>query len=84
MLRKDSERRATLHRVLTDYISNVVSNIQESVPQVGKVNPTCQLVSISKVLALYEPYISGSPSSLMLLNPKLYEQLSYGLTVSLL
>uniref|UniRef100_A0A8C9XIM4 mitogen-activated protein kinase kinase kinase n=1 Tax=Sander lucioperca TaxID=283035 RepID=A0A8C9XIM4_SANLU len=33
MLRKDSERRATLHRVLTDYISDVVSNIQESVPQ---------------------------------------------------
>ncbi|KAA8591771.1 hypothetical protein FQN60_017145, partial [Etheostoma spectabile] len=37
MLRKDSERRATLHRVLTDYISHVVSNIQESVPQVKKV-----------------------------------------------
>uniref|UniRef100_A0AAQ6A5I7 mitogen-activated protein kinase kinase kinase n=1 Tax=Amphiprion ocellaris TaxID=80972 RepID=A0AAQ6A5I7_AMPOC len=36
MLRKDSERRATLHRVLTEYISNVVSNIQESVPQVGE------------------------------------------------
>ncbi|XP_042345774.1 mitogen-activated protein kinase kinase kinase 5 isoform X2 [Plectropomus leopardus] len=35
MLRKDSERRATLHRVLTNYISNVVSNIQESVPQHG-------------------------------------------------
>uniref|UniRef100_A0A672H4N1 mitogen-activated protein kinase kinase kinase n=1 Tax=Salarias fasciatus TaxID=181472 RepID=A0A672H4N1_SALFA len=32
MLRKDSERRATLHRVLTDYINNVVSNIQEAVP----------------------------------------------------
>ncbi|XP_062278112.1 mitogen-activated protein kinase kinase kinase 5 [Scomber scombrus] len=37
MLRKDSERRATLHRVLTDYISCVVSNIQESVPQHGVV-----------------------------------------------
>ncbi|XP_076594261.1 mitogen-activated protein kinase kinase kinase 5 [Chaetodon auriga] len=35
MLRKDSERRATLHRVLTDYISLVVCNIQESVPQHG-------------------------------------------------
>lgn len=34
MLRKDSERRATLHRVLTDYISLVVFNIQDSVPQV--------------------------------------------------
>ncbi|KAM9852411.1 mitogen-activated protein kinase kinase kinase 5 [Aulostomus maculatus] len=33
MLRKDSERRATLHRVLTDYISHVVCNIQEAVPQ---------------------------------------------------
>uniref|UniRef100_A0AAQ5ZJB2 mitogen-activated protein kinase kinase kinase n=1 Tax=Amphiprion ocellaris TaxID=80972 RepID=A0AAQ5ZJB2_AMPOC len=39
MLRKDSERRATLHRVLTEYISNVVSNIQESVPQVGEGKP---------------------------------------------
>ncbi|XP_038566796.1 mitogen-activated protein kinase kinase kinase 5 isoform X1 [Micropterus salmoides] len=36
MLRKDSERRATLHRVLTDYISLVVCNIQESVPQNGE------------------------------------------------
>uniref|UniRef100_A0A3Q3QPD6 mitogen-activated protein kinase kinase kinase n=1 Tax=Monopterus albus TaxID=43700 RepID=A0A3Q3QPD6_MONAL len=35
MLRKDSERRATLHRVLNDYISHVVCNIQESVPQEG-------------------------------------------------
>uniref|UniRef100_A0A674NHB1 mitogen-activated protein kinase kinase kinase n=1 Tax=Takifugu rubripes TaxID=31033 RepID=A0A674NHB1_TAKRU len=33
MLRKDSERRATLHRVLTDYNNLVISNIQESVPQ---------------------------------------------------
>ncbi|XP_022619973.1 mitogen-activated protein kinase kinase kinase 5-like [Seriola dumerili] len=36
MLRKDSERRDTLHRVLTDYIGFVISNIQESVPQYGK------------------------------------------------
>nr|XP_020484514.1 mitogen-activated protein kinase kinase kinase 5-like [Labrus bergylta] len=36
MLRKDSERRATLHRVLSDYISLVVFNIQDSVPQVVK------------------------------------------------
>lgn len=36
MLRKDSERRATLHRVLTDYISLVVFNIQDSVPQVSE------------------------------------------------
>ena len=36
MLRKDSERRATLHRVLTDYISLVVFNIQDSVPKVGE------------------------------------------------
>ncbi|XP_070691759.1 mitogen-activated protein kinase kinase kinase 5 [Pempheris klunzingeri] len=35
MLRKDSERRATLHRVLTDYISLVVFNIQDSMPQQG-------------------------------------------------
>uniref|UniRef100_UPI0037E78037 mitogen-activated protein kinase kinase kinase 5 n=1 Tax=Semicossyphus pulcher TaxID=241346 RepID=UPI0037E78037 len=39
MLRKDSERRATLHRVLTDYISLVVFNIQDSVPQHGEGSP---------------------------------------------
>ncbi|XP_047455739.1 mitogen-activated protein kinase kinase kinase 5 [Mugil cephalus] len=47
MLRKDSERRATLHRVLTEYISHVVSNIQESVPQYGDgltVNHITQLI----------------------------------------
>ncbi|KAG7469078.1 hypothetical protein MATL_G00125030 [Megalops atlanticus] len=33
LLRKDSERRDTLHRVLTDYINTVVSNIQETLPQ---------------------------------------------------
>lgn len=36
MLRKDSERRATLHRVLTDYNNLVVLNIQESVPEVSE------------------------------------------------
>lgn len=45
MLRKDSERRATLHKVLTDYISNVASSIQQSVPQVGKEKlPHCQIL----------------------------------------
>lgn len=34
MLRKDSERRDTLHRILTEYISLVVQNIQETLPQV--------------------------------------------------
>lgn len=34
MLRKDSERRDTLHRILTEYISSVVQNIQETLPQV--------------------------------------------------
>ncbi|KAK2909977.1 hypothetical protein Q8A73_007692 [Channa argus] len=33
MLRKDSERRATLHRILTNSISHVIFNIQDSVPQ---------------------------------------------------
>ncbi|KAJ8289528.1 hypothetical protein GJAV_G00002340 [Gymnothorax javanicus] len=33
LLRKDSERRATLHRVLTEYIDTVVSNIKETLPQ---------------------------------------------------
>uniref|UniRef100_A0A3B5KU49 mitogen-activated protein kinase kinase kinase n=1 Tax=Xiphophorus couchianus TaxID=32473 RepID=A0A3B5KU49_9TELE len=33
LLRKDSERRATLHRVLTDYISYVVTYLQESILQ---------------------------------------------------
>uniref|UniRef100_A0A3B3VKR0 mitogen-activated protein kinase kinase kinase n=1 Tax=Poecilia latipinna TaxID=48699 RepID=A0A3B3VKR0_9TELE len=36
MLRKDSERRATLHRVLTDYISYVVTYLQESIPQLDE------------------------------------------------
>lgn len=35
MLRKDSERRATLYRVLTDYNNLVVLNIQEAVPKVS-------------------------------------------------
>uniref|UniRef100_A0A673LP27 mitogen-activated protein kinase kinase kinase n=1 Tax=Sinocyclocheilus rhinocerous TaxID=307959 RepID=A0A673LP27_9TELE len=34
VLRKDSERRDTLHRILMEYISNVVQNIQETLPQV--------------------------------------------------
>lgn len=34
LLRKDSERRATLHSVLTDYISYVVTYLQESIQQV--------------------------------------------------
>lgn len=34
LLRKDSERRSTLHRVLTDYIGQVLHNINESLPQV--------------------------------------------------
>ncbi|XP_061103621.1 mitogen-activated protein kinase kinase kinase 5 [Conger conger] len=33
LLRKDSERRATLHRVLTEYINIVVSNVRETLPQ---------------------------------------------------
>ncbi|XP_052000607.1 mitogen-activated protein kinase kinase kinase 5-like [Xyrauchen texanus] len=33
MLRKDSERRDTLHRILTEYISNVIQNIEETLPQ---------------------------------------------------
>ncbi|TSK34920.1 Mitogen-activated protein kinase kinase kinase 5 [Bagarius yarrelli] len=33
LLRKDSERRSTLHRVLTEYISQVLLNINESLPQ---------------------------------------------------
>uniref|UniRef100_A0A8K9UCZ5 mitogen-activated protein kinase kinase kinase n=1 Tax=Oncorhynchus mykiss TaxID=8022 RepID=A0A8K9UCZ5_ONCMY len=33
LLRKDSERRATLHRILTEYITDVVHNIQNTLPQ---------------------------------------------------
>uniref|UniRef100_M4AKB2 MAP3K HisK-N-like globin domain-containing protein n=2 Tax=Xiphophorus maculatus TaxID=8083 RepID=M4AKB2_XIPMA len=36
LLRKDSERRATLHRVLTDYISYVVTYLQESILQLDE------------------------------------------------
>uniref|UniRef100_A0A3P8YP31 mitogen-activated protein kinase kinase kinase n=1 Tax=Esox lucius TaxID=8010 RepID=A0A3P8YP31_ESOLU len=34
LLRKDSERRATLHRVLSEYITDVVQNIHDTLPQV--------------------------------------------------
>lgn len=44
MLRKDSERRATLHRVLTDDMADVVANIQEALPQVRQ----CQRTSSQK------------------------------------
>lgn len=63
MLRKDSERRATLHRVLTDYISLVVFNIQDSVPQVREQVQTlwnkivlllCRTGTIQKNLILYQ------------------------------
>uniref|UniRef100_A0A674B5M1 mitogen-activated protein kinase kinase kinase n=1 Tax=Salmo trutta TaxID=8032 RepID=A0A674B5M1_SALTR len=37
LLRKDSERRATLHRILTEYITDVVHNIQNTLPQVENV-----------------------------------------------
>ncbi|XP_055066774.2 mitogen-activated protein kinase kinase kinase 5 [Misgurnus anguillicaudatus] len=33
MLRKDSERRDTLNRILTEYINDVIQNIQETLPQ---------------------------------------------------
>ncbi|XP_019896942.1 mitogen-activated protein kinase kinase kinase 5 isoform X2 [Esox lucius] len=33
LLRKDSERRATLHRVLSEYITDVVQNIHDTLPQ---------------------------------------------------
>lgn len=41
LLRKDSARRSTLHRVLTDYIGQVLHNISESLPQVHV--STCSL-----------------------------------------
>ncbi|KAI4811320.1 hypothetical protein KUCAC02_014232 [Chaenocephalus aceratus] len=50
MLRKDSERRATLHRVLTDYISHVVSHIQESVPQHGSSLTADQITELVRCL----------------------------------
>ncbi|KAJ3597248.1 hypothetical protein NHX12_000776, partial [Muraenolepis orangiensis] len=35
LLRKDSERRATLHRVLTDYMATVVTHVQDALPMHG-------------------------------------------------
>ncbi|XP_055359168.1 mitogen-activated protein kinase kinase kinase 5 isoform X2 [Betta splendens] len=49
MLRKDSERRATLHRILTDYISHVVAHIQESLPQADE-GPAIAADHISKLV----------------------------------
>ena len=34
LLRKDSERRATLHRVLSDHIGPVVAHVQDALPAV--------------------------------------------------
>ncbi|XP_077455378.1 mitogen-activated protein kinase kinase kinase 5 [Stigmatopora argus] len=45
MLRKDSERRATLHRVLTDYIAEVVANIREALPQLERSSLTSDHVT---------------------------------------
>ncbi|XP_016132103.1 mitogen-activated protein kinase kinase kinase 5-like isoform X2 [Sinocyclocheilus grahami] len=45
VLRKDSERRDTLHRILTEYISNVVKNIQETLPQAEEPCITSDLIS---------------------------------------
>lgn len=53
MLRKDSERRATLHRVLTDYISLVVGNIQESVPQVSKLAAAATCPQMAETTAAF-------------------------------
>ena len=50
LLRKDSERRATLHRVLTDDISLVLANIQDTLPPVGlghhSLNVVCVCVTV--------------------------------------
>ncbi|KAJ8405064.1 hypothetical protein AAFF_G00329850 [Aldrovandia affinis] len=46
LLRKDSERRATLHRVLTDYINTVVSNIQGTLPLEGPCLSTDHIVEL--------------------------------------
>lgn len=35
MLRKDSERRATLHRILTEDREKIVTNLQEALTQVS-------------------------------------------------
>uniref|UniRef100_A0A8C1IUZ2 mitogen-activated protein kinase kinase kinase n=1 Tax=Cyprinus carpio TaxID=7962 RepID=A0A8C1IUZ2_CYPCA len=48
MLRKDSERRDTLHRILTEYISLVVQNIQESLPKAEE--PCITSDDISKLI----------------------------------
>ncbi|XP_016364534.1 mitogen-activated protein kinase kinase kinase 5 isoform X2 [Sinocyclocheilus rhinocerous] len=45
VLRKDSERRDTLHRILMEYISNVVQNIQETLPQAEEPCITSDLIS---------------------------------------
>ncbi|XP_030213887.1 mitogen-activated protein kinase kinase kinase 5 isoform X3 [Gadus morhua] len=38
LLRKDSERRATLHRVLSDHIGPVVAHVQDALPTLGGVS----------------------------------------------
>ncbi|XP_062395311.1 mitogen-activated protein kinase kinase kinase 5 [Sardina pilchardus] len=45
LLRKDSERRATLHRVLTEYIDSVVRNVQDSLPKSDDPSFTAEHIS---------------------------------------
>ncbi|XP_037128814.1 mitogen-activated protein kinase kinase kinase 5-like [Syngnathus acus] len=45
MLRKDSERRATLHRVLTDDVAKVVANIQEALPEFERSSLTSDYIT---------------------------------------
>lgn len=42
MLRKDSERRATLHRILTEDRDKVVANLMETLTQVSPKASLCQ------------------------------------------
>lgn len=65
MLRKDSERRDTLHRILTEDISHVVQSIQETLPQAEK--PCITSDHISKLIGCLRENIR-SPDKRLLTN----------------
>lgn len=53
MLRKDSERRATLHRILTEDQDKVVRNLMESLAQVKCVGQALPFLEIHIVLFFF-------------------------------
>lgn len=61
MLRKDSERRATLHRILTEDRDKVVANLREAFMQVGSHRSTTRGVPTPRPLTSAPPSLPLPP-----------------------